>query len=203
MAAAREGGVWIGLLWAYHAESQTSDVQLAWSRDGRRWRRPPRRKPLIPLGRAGEFDSHLIYTASGPVTRDGKTHIFYGGFDGPHDSSTRSAAIGMSTLREDGWCSLDAGDEEAELTTSPLPYNPRGLSLNIDATKGYCCTELIDASTGAPIPGYSYAESIPISDTDDLSTPILWKTDSPMDLPPSAYALKLRLCKASLYAVNK
>jgi hypothetical protein len=103
LAAWPERGIWIGLLWIYRAESQTSDVQLAWSLDGRSWQRPGERKPIIELGAPGEFDSHMIFTASAPVLHDGKLCILYGGFDGPHDLPTRAAAIGLATIAEGLW----------------------------------------------------------------------------------------------------
>jgi len=99
MAAWPDGGTWLGLLWTYHAESQTSDVQLTWSHDGREWHRPDKREPLIGLGAPGEFDSHMIFTASAPVMFEGELCILYGGFDGPHDSQARAAAIGLATMR--------------------------------------------------------------------------------------------------------
>ncbi len=99
LAARPESDGWIGLLWTYHAESQTSDVQLAWSHDGREWHRPEKREPLIGLGAPGEFDSHMIFTTSAPVMHKDGLCILYGGFDGPHDSHTRAAAIGLATMR--------------------------------------------------------------------------------------------------------
>jgi hypothetical protein len=100
LAAWPEDVGWIGLLWTYHAESQTSDVQLAWSHDGKLWRRPQERTPLIGPGAPGEFDSHMIFTASAPVRQGDELCVIYGGFDGPHDSHTRAAAIGLATIAE-------------------------------------------------------------------------------------------------------
>lgn len=202
MAVHREGDLWIGLLWTYRAGSQTSDVQLAWSRDGRRWQRPRERRPLIPLGDPRQFDCGLIFTASSPVELDGRIHILYGGFDGPHDSRTRSAAIGLASLRRDGWCALAAGDEWGELTTTPLPFPPQTLRLNIDASSGCCAGEIIDVESGAPLPGCSLHDSIPIQDMNSLAARLRWQSTPHPSPEPGAWALRLRLRNANLYAVK-
>lgn len=202
MAVHKEGQAWIGLLWTYSAAGQTSDVRLAWSHDGRNWSRPDDRSPLIPLGEEGEFDSHLIYTASQPAVREGRIHILYSGFDGPHDSTTRNAAIGLANLREEGWCSLDTNGEAAGLTTKPLPFKSRGLSLNINVEKGYCIAEIIDVENGEPYPGYSFYDSIPILQTNSINTKLLWKKGPAPDIPAGEWALRLRLRHASVFAVK-
>lgn len=202
LAAWPDDDIWIGLLWTYHAANQTSDVQLAWSEDGRSWRRPPERTPLIRLGGEGEFDSHLIFTASAPVDHGGRTWIAYGGHDGPHDSPMRGAAIGMAALRRDGWCSLAAGGATGELTTSPLPFGSSRLSLNIDTSKGVCIAEFADAASGKPLPGRSFTDCIPIEGVDSLEAPLRWRA-APAEPPaPGRWVLRLRLRNAALYAVQ-
>ena len=193
-------GTWLGMLWAYLAESQTCDVQLAWSEDGVSWRRPWPRSPLIPRGKEGEFDSGLVYTASSPVQREDRIEIIYSGFDGPHDDFSRGAAIGSASLRRDGWCALVADDEGAMLETKPLPFSPGGLSLNIDASSGCCTAELADGE-GRVIPGFSFGESIPISGVDSLSVPLRWRSGTPQPFP-SNWLLRLRLSGARLYSLR-
>jgi hypothetical protein len=200
MAVTRIGSLQIGLLWTYHAESQTSDVQIAWSHNGRNWSRPKDRRPLIHLGRPGSFDSHLIFTASEPIIRNGTIHIFYGAFDGPHDSSTRAGAIGLATLREDGWCSLQA-DPEGGLTTHPLPISSRGLAFNLDASAGFCSAELLDEND-RPLPGYGFQDCVPITGADDITLIPRWKAGTAPNLPPNAWSLRLRLRRAAIYSIS-
>lgn len=200
MGVGRFGGMWIGLLWTYRAASQTSDVQLAWSHDGRNWKRPERRSPLISLGPPGSFDSHLVFTASGPIVHGGKIYIFYGGFNGPHDDYQREGAIGLATLRADGWCRLDA-DEDGELTTVPLPCSCREPVLNIDASDGECVAELV-GKEGYPVPGYTFAECIPIAGGNQSAIPIRWRTGPPPDMPAGSWSLRLMLRRALLYSIG-
>ena len=200
LAAGRCADLLVGLLWTYHAESQTSDVQLAWSVDGRSWRRPEERIPLVGLGPLGGFDSHLIFTASEPVTHNGKIHILYGGFDGPHDSRTRAGAIGLATLREDGWCCLAAGDEWCELVTTALPFSPKNLLLNLDADEGECKAEILDGKL-SPLPGFRLDECFPIAGVDDLRAPLRWRGGEPPLLSAGKWSLRLRARRARLFSI--
>ena len=191
---------WIGMLWTYRAESQTCDVQLAWSEDGVGWRRPRTRSPLIPRGKEGEFDSGLVYTASSAVQRRHRIEIVYSGFDGPHDDFSRGAAIGLASLRQDGWCAMVAGDEEAVLETKPLPFGAEGLRLNIDASAGRCTAELADGE-GRPLPGFCFEDSVPVCGVDSLNAPLKWQGGAPR-ISSGNWLLRLRLSQAHLFAID-
>ena len=157
-------GCYIGLPWIYHArymkygdwtakrmyEAQegsprTVDIQLAWSWDLINWTRPPEREPFIALGAAGEFDCGSIYTARSPVRRDGKLLFYYGGFDKVHDEKRPSGAIGLATIREDGFCSMCAADTEGWLLSRRELLDAPEIRINARvASGGYVIAEIVD-----------------------------------------------------------
>lgn len=171
-------GLYIGLPWIYHAlphyipemhlsreeaEDQstcTGDVQLAWSWDLINWTRPPERQPFVPLGEPGAFDSQMIYTARAPVVVNGMLCFYYGGFDVPHNAPTFNthAAIGLATLRLDGFCSMRAGEQEGWLITRREALKTPALWINARIeVEGYLRAEILD-SDGQVIPGFSAEE---------------------------------------------
>lgn len=155
-------GLYIGLPWIYHANVHyapemlmtreeaeaegplTVDVQLAWSWDLTNWTRPPKREPFLATGPAGAFDSKMIYTARAPVERDGKLYFYYGGFDKPHNVRQTNGAIGLATLRLDGFCSMRAGDREGWLVTHREKFTKGEVEINArTGPGGFVAAELL------------------------------------------------------------
>ncbi|MBB5788387.1 hypothetical protein [Jiangella mangrovi] len=162
-----EGG-WVGFPWIYQpgggtpgmAGSGPVDVQLAFSDDLRTWNRDDRRT-VIPRGVPGSWDAGMIYTASSVVRAGRELRLYYSGWDGFHDGSPgRGASIGLATWRVDGFASLaNGGDLPGVVTTRPLVFDGRELSVNADlAPGGTLQVEILDAD-GEPIPGFTLAES--------------------------------------------
>jgi hypothetical protein len=88
------------------------DLQLAWSRDGREWRRHPERPIFIPNGMAGTYDAGMILPFSGLIERGDRIYLYYRGDPViPRVEllkETRSINLCLATLRRDGFVSLDA-----------------------------------------------------------------------------------------------
>ena len=78
----------------------------------------------------------MVFVAP-PVIREDVMEFFYGGWDGTHGSSQRTAAIGLATLPRDRFVAISPSDEMAtvETTTFVLDEN-QGLTINADATEG-------------------------------------------------------------------
>jgi hypothetical protein len=79
--------------------------------------------------------------------------IYYGGFDGYHDYLPFHSAIGMASLRKDGFASLDGGDNPGTVTTKLLKGLRGKLHLNCEAAGGLLQVEVLDAN-GDIVPGY-------------------------------------------------
>jgi hypothetical protein len=187
-------GLYIGQPWIYHArwfkegrytdrrmgEAEkgspcTVDVQLAWSWDLINWTRPPERQPFIPCGADGEFDSHMIYTATGPVQMGDQLYFYYGGWNGPHDTREREAAIGLAVLRLDGFCSLRAGAEEGWLISRRERFGTPAVTINArTGAGGYVVAEILDRNNRV-LQGFSREDCVPFRG-DATRHRLTWKT---------------------------
>jgi predicted GH43/DUF377 family glycosyl hydrolase len=157
-------GLYVGLPWPYNAryfrygeysvkklhEAQedsprTMDTQIAWSWDLINWTRPPVREQFIPRGAKGSWDGGMIVTARAPVTVGDKLYFYYGGCDGVHDEPRVNAAIGLATLRLDGFCSLRASDREGWFISRREPSRTPEVTINAKTgSDGYVTAEILD-----------------------------------------------------------
>jgi len=123
----------------YHA--QRIDTQLAYSRDGRNWTRLCDRDVFLSNGPHGSFDAYwAVPTFNPPILQDGQLLIHYNGRSQPHTAPGFKAvapgsggAFCLSTLREDGFVSLDATGNEGTLLSKPLalPEARKGIAINV------------------------------------------------------------------------
>ena len=224
-------GMYVGLVEAYYSDyrNQTMpmkrDIQLISSRDGELWWRAGGRKTFIPLGPPDAWDSHMLdLNAAGPIEVDDKLWFFYGGRDYPHDRHpvffpwNREAhyAIGIATLRRDGYISYDARDEPGTLITRPIRFdNGKCLFINADARGGWirvevCCVNENDAFPGRPargikyriekpLPNYTERDALPISE-DATRFPVRWKNRDTLPKGSNWMSLRFVMQKASLYS---
>jgi hypothetical protein len=191
-------GMYIGLPWIYHArwmkygvydspkkmyEAQvdspcTVDVQLTWSWNLIQWNRTPERKPFIALGTKPAWDWAMIYTARAPVIVGDKLFFYYGGFDRVHDEYAGvQGAIGLATLRLDGFCSMSAGDKEGWLISRREVFGTPRVTINATCgTNGYVAAELLDRDNNV-LKGFSRVDCIPFKG-DSVRGSLEWKTKS-------------------------
>jgi len=80
-----------GLLHCHHTVSQKMDIQLVSSPDGYTWKRELGRRTLLPLGAPGTFDCGMLTGIAQPVLWQGKTLMFYNGYNRTHDGQAASA----------------------------------------------------------------------------------------------------------------
>ncbi len=167
-------GLYIGLPWMYYAryfksgeysvkklhEAQegsprTMEVQLAWSWDLINWTRPPSRSQFILRGAKGQWDGGMLCTARAPVPVGDKLYFYYGGCDGVHDEPRVNAAIGLATLRLDGFCSMQAGDTEGWLISRRDPFRRPVVTINArTGANGYVQAEILDRRNKV-LPGFA------------------------------------------------
>jgi len=149
------------------------EIQLAYSRDGRRWNRPDDRRAIVPWGPEGSPDYGAIYPANNPIVKDGETWIYYLAQnhlhswwhiqeEWNHNKSSRHTACGMlAKMPEDHWVSLDAGNKEGFFVHKPWGP-PHEVFVNADAEGGSIEVELVNPF-GRTMSGFSRAECIPIT----------------------------------------
>ena len=202
----RYGKGFLALLEVYYAGIERLETQLASSLDGVRWQRTGHREPVLALGGEGTWDSHwVVSTYNPPIPEADRLLIFYSGADTKHASKARHRrAIGLASIRRDGWVSLEAGRTEGVLVTTPLPLGrPMKLELNVNCYSGRISVEVIPAAGGGetdPLPGCegsaSAAEGI-----DQVSHRVCWGERSVV-APIEAGRCHLRFClkQASLFS---
>ena len=180
------------------------DIQLATSRDGKKWNRIDRR-PFIRLGGAGEFDCSYAYMASGYICRPDEIWLYYAVSDHTHGNYdvARDKFIGTITrakLRLDGFVSLDADYAGGEFSTPPLVYSGRQLTLNVDASGGGSLRVEIQPESGAALEGFSAHDCDPINGS-FIKKVVSWsgKTDLGA-LAGKAVRLRFVMNDAKLYA---
>lgn len=193
--------MYLGFLWMFPITDGKNDgpifVELVSSRDGVHWRRQDEpRAPILPLGPAGAWDDGMVFTPNHPLVEGGTIKLYYGGFDGTHGGDA-NAAIGLATLRKDGFVSMRAGGQAGALTT-PLLENAAGpLRVNFAARPdGWLRVELRDAS-GEVIPGYSET-NCDVLTGDHTEHAVTWNGNSA--LPAGPVRLRFILRNAELFA---
>jgi hypothetical protein len=195
--------MYLGFLWMFPITNGKNDgpifVELVTSHDGVHWERQEKpRPPMLPLGPDGAWDDGMLFTPNHPLVEGGRIKLFYGGFDVTHGSGGGSAAIGLATLRKDGFASLDAGEDEGIVTTKPLQGAAGPLRINFRAPGGSLMAEVLD-SNGNIMDGYGRNDCIPLTG-DDVDAKVSWKSTDV--LPETAASLRIRfiLRDASLYS---
>ncbi|MDP7163203.1 MAG: hypothetical protein QF792_06905, partial [Phycisphaerae bacterium] len=166
------------------------EIQLAYSRDGRAWRRPVDRTPIVPCGPDGSPNAGQNLPAMMPIVKDGRTLVYFLAQRARHchwnwisqrDQSMRDSGYAMlAIMPEDHWVSLDAGDREGSLLTKPMPFNDwKDLLINADAgpgargAGGYVQAELI-TPFGQVVEGFGRGDCIAVT-ADGRDQPLRWK----------------------------
>ena len=193
------------------------DVQLAYSRDGVNWSRPKDRTPLIANGGPGSPDEGVIFVGSAnPFTIDGDTYLYYTAVRYQHNNRGQLAYMEkhnydmrgavscmLAKMPEDHWVSLDAGNTEGWLLTTPYA-TPSRLLVNADAKGGYIEAEFV-TPYGEPVEGFMRKDCIGISGN-GKDQEIKWKTSvDPRSLCfkyRGGLCLKFYLKNAKLYSYS-
>ena len=182
------GDQYLGFLTHFdkHPLEQTQTLRLLTSRDGESWDRNPG-EPLIPLGDVGEWDRfQIMLTGAPPIPVGDKLYLYYRGTARRHnkvpreydpriapDQDPRSMAIGLATLRRDGFASLAASYDGGMVVTTPALLAGDTLSLNVKADYGEVRVALLEED-GTSLPGYAEDDCIPIN-VDGTDVPVAWR----------------------------
>lgn len=167
---------------AQEGSPKNGDIQLAWSWDLVNWTRTPKREPFIPNSPSGSFDFGFIGVAREPLVMGDELWFYYSGWDqvhvnkgNPWDVTYPKAAVGLATIRLDGFCSMYAGEQEGWLVSRREVFNTPRIILNAQCDSGgYISAELVDRENNV-IPGFEKNNCIPF-EGDSVSGELTWKT---------------------------
>ena len=196
---------------SYENVDSRKSVELAASRDLLHWDRVADRAPfmeLSPVGDGSAYDTGQIVITNGPVVRNHELWLYYWGGRyrvPPHSGAAArdrldTGAVCLARLRMDGFVSLKGGVEWGSVLTRPLVVDGQRLHINVDSWRGRVRTEVLGASDGRPIPGYTCDESIPAV-IDSIDEPVRWKNRTDLsDLKGQTVRIRFLLWQAELYA---
>lgn len=127
-------------------------------------------------------------------------YLHYSMVNGPHRSPKfpkvdrkYPSAIGLVTLRRDGFVSLNAGNDSGQLITKPFTSPPGKLFLNVDARDGDCRVEVLNSK------GEVFAKSQPFTG-DHRRMEIGDIADLSKLAGPSSIQLRITLQSAKLFS---
>lgn len=141
----------MGSIERMHMSPDKLDPELIWSHDGgRNWIRSRQRAAFLEWGAPSTFDDAWInLQTNGPIEHQGRLWFYYSGRNAAHGSRYphNYGAIGLATLRIDGFASLQARDQVGYVLTRPMQWPEGDLHVNFDARRDL-----------AGHPGFSYGE---------------------------------------------
>ena len=200
--------------WHWQSRSSTKglgpsgfDVRLAVSRDGKHFQRVGGRKPFMPTGPDGTFDSRYVWAMPHPVRMGDELWIYYVGSNRDHDGIIDEAAggvhltgIGRAVLRLDGFVSADADYRGGRITTPLIRFSGRHLELNVETSGGGSVrVELLDEKN-RPVEGFTKADAVAINGN-SVRMPVRWQTGNDLvQLAGRAVRLRFHLQDCKLYA---
>jgi hypothetical protein len=183
------------------------NVEVAVSRDNRKWFRPARSAFIAP-GEADSFDSMGIYASPGivPIDRD---HLAlytrsdttpHGGihFDYAH---VHPPKVGRAVFKRDRIVGIEAKAEGA-FSTRQLAFEGRRLVLNVEpiGPEAALRVELLSGDQEEPCPGYTFEDCLPLT-RDELDGQVRWKTGSDLgQWAGKPVRLRVRLHAIRLFA---
>lgn len=191
--------LYLGFVMMHYADgmNDTIDQQLAVSDDLLNWQRVGNRKPFLPTGDEGPWESGMVFAISSlPIRVGDELYFYYNAHRSTHytEHENRLGAVGLAKLRLDGFVSLYSMD--GFVVTKPFTFDGDTLTVNADASRGALSVEVLDERQ-APRDGY---RSEPFRG-DSVCREITWQDGRKLaELQGKAVRLKFNLKDADLYS---
>ena len=188
-------------------ERDVLNYYLAISRDGDKWDSNwiDAEQPLVERGGDGAWDKDMILPANWIITHGDKHWVYYGGANERHGtegvfSPQREGAIGLASLRLDGFVALEATEQPGTVLTKPFRLAGKSLEVNVDAKAGEVSLEILDAS-GEPLAGFSGNNQAVGRGIDELRWRPKWRSAEGLsEIEGQTIRLRFKLRQARLYA---
>ena len=187
-----------------------NQVELTVSHDRLHWTRVAERALFLPVDPWAEHTygwAQKLLCGTPHIHDNREIWIYYNAlrFRGPRDLYKdvadayfeEESALVLAKLRLDGFVSLDA-TEAGAIVTKPFQANGGQLLVNVDAGQGDLRAELLDATTGHPLAGYTLADAVALHG-DQLSGQVRWQSQTHL---PAGQTVQVRfhLQQAQLYS---
>ena len=210
------GDSYLGWVTWFHADGLEKDprfpkldVNLMCSRDGLHYRLVDPEMPTVPCGSIGDWDRWMtMLTGAPPIPVGDKLYIYYRGFSRRHKpfglpdykDTIEAGALGLGMLRLDGFASLAAGFDGGRVTTKPIEFAGRRLSINAKAdAHAQVRVEALDVA-GQPIANYSADDCVPVREN-HVDAEIKWKNRTDVsELAGRPIRLRFHLQNARIYS---
>ncbi len=217
----RMGDLHVALLNIFHRTDNTLNIHLVYSRDGYHWHRVDRSQPCLDVGPPGAWDCYMTEVCNTPLFLEDEIRIYYGGSNLHHDWwmfgereglevpearpgwNGGETALGVATLRPEGFVSIDSTAREGILATHPFISDGFHLVVNVQCQKnGYLEVELANADDQV-IAGYDRSACDTIQ-TDSSKHRVSWQGRHELPLAILSKGAKLRFYSrhCSLYSFS-
>ncbi len=208
------GDSYLGIVSYYQPHNDyLMDARLLSSRDGLHYELPgpdPLTRPaLVQMGQIGDWDRlQTRLTGGPPVVVGDKLYLYYRGFSTSHDKGNPpkdhyyAGAMGLATLRRDGFASLAAGFDGGSVTTRPVKFEGSNAVLRLNAKADHHArveVEVLDAQ-GKALGDYAGDAVIPVKG-DGVNLSATWKNRKSIgELAGRSIRLRFKLTNARLYS---
>ena len=154
------------------------ELGAGFSRDGFQWLRPTRGSGPGPNGafipasnQPGTWNMGNTQSAGGGFLVVGdQLYFYYSGRTAPHSDPYAVGATGLSTMRRDGFYSMDsASGGSGTLTTRPVQFSKNTLFVNVSIPQGSLTVQLFDANSNALL-----ATSNTLANVDSTLQQVTW-----------------------------
>ena len=217
----RIGDLHLGLLNVFARTHNMLSVHLVHSRDGYNWNRVCRGKPFLETGPPGAWDCYMAETCNVPLFLDDEIRVYYAGSNFHHDWwmfgeqegldvpeahpgwNGGETALGLATLRPEGFVSLDTTVREGVLGTHVFVSDGEHLVVNAACgPKGCLDVEIADANDDV-IRGFERS-ACDTFDGDSTAHVVTWngKADLPRETIATGCKLRFYSQRCSLYSFN-
>jgi hypothetical protein len=180
-----------------------------YSRDGTNWSMPDAYHSMIDLSAHGKTESDVnqgSYTTTSMVEHDGQLYIYYSYFDQNHNSGTNtSGEIHLDRLPVDRFVGIQSTPGNVGTwTTSAITLSDDPGRLIVNATvDGSLRVEVLDASTQAPLTGFTLGDATPLAAGDFLDAVAHWGGVEMLNaLAGRSIALRFTMDDATVYGFH-
>ncbi len=199
LAQHRQDGWRIGMLGSYPVHDQTMDIELCFSRDGRRWERPVR-TPWVP--REEEEEAGMVYAPNRLIDAGADWLLLYTASPCRHGEIRKQERATVRAARFPKRRFLGLSTQDASpgvLWTRPFVLG--GTEIRVDARiEGWLRAELC-GPFGEPLPGFGKGASQVISG-DSTEHVLRWNGMSAEHYQHNAVSLRLEMERGVLYNIH-